>query len=257
MHIFTLQIGNFTLAPTWYGLMYALGFLIGFLFLRANIQWKDKKHLDSLLFFVFLSVILGGRIGYILLYNLDFYIQNPLEIISIWNGGMSFHGGFLGVLIGVYIFCKKYSYKYWDIMDIIAVIVPIALGLGRIGNWINGELPGYAIYRGPLPMMQNGVPHFPSPLFEMLLEGIILFGVLFTLFKLIPQKVGTGFLSSIFLIGYGLARLIAEQFRLPDIHIGYLFDTNWITLGMIYTIPMIIAGILLLIFSLQKKTQSI
>ncbi len=254
MSIFTFQIWNFTLAPSWYGLMYALGFLIGFFFLQAKIKWQNPKDLDSLLFLVFLGVILGGRLGYVFFYNFDFYLQNPIEIFKVWKGGMSFHWGFLWVLIGVYIFCKKYSYKYWWIMDYLAIITPVWLWLGRIGNWINGELPWYAIYRWPFPMMIDKIPHFPSPLFEMFLEWVTLFIVLFSLFKIFPKKIWTGFFSSIFLIGYGIARLIAEQFRLPDAHIGYLFDTNWITLGMIYTVPMIIIGLWLFIFSLRNKT---
>ncbi len=246
MYIFDVVIYGIHIAPTWYGLAYAFGFIICYFFMRYHFNFRESSHIDSFLTFVFFGIILGGRTGYIVFYDLPYFIEHPLQILKIWEWGMSFHGGFLGTVIAVYLYCRKYWYQFWSLIDTLAVIVPIALWLGRIGNWINGELPWYAPYSGIFPMNIGWISHFPSPLFEMLLEGIVLF-TLMLLSYLYIQKRKPWLLSWIFLIGYSSARLIAEGYRLPDAHIGYLFSTHWITLGILYTVPMMLYGIYLLI----------
>ncbi|GAB0174790.1 MAG: prolipoprotein diacylglyceryl transferase [Candidatus Altimarinota bacterium] len=245
--IFEISILGISIAPKWYGLMYALSFIICYQFMKKWSKFSSKE-MDSLLFYVFFGVILGGRLGYVIFYNLPYFIENPSEIFFIWQGGMSFHGGLIGVLISIYFFCGKYKKTFFSVTDPLSVIIPLALGLGRLGNFINQELLGFFPYSGPFAIVKNGASYFPSPLFEMLLEG----GMLFIIMLLSSKKIGFfsntslvkkyGTLSGIFLLGYGSFRLIAENFRLPDEHIGYLFQTNWITLGMIYTLPLILLG---------------
>lgn len=251
MHIFDISIFGLHIAPTWYGLMYAIGFIFCYHFIKKFGKLSTIE-LDSLLTYVFLGVILGGRIGYVLLYNRGYFVEHPWEIFAFWNWGMSFHGGFVWVLIAIFLFCKKYQKPFWEITDILAVCIPVALGLGRIGNWINNELPWYLGYSGVFAMRINGGSYFPSPLLQAFLEGIILTCIMFFCWKQfwVHKK---WFLSSIFLIGYGCVRLIAELFRLPDNHIWYLLGTEWLTLGMLYTIPMIIIWILLVSWPIQNN----
>lgn len=135
-----------TIAPTWYALMYILGFVAAWCFLKKYQHFRDTDDLDTLFFFAGLGVILGGRLGYVLLYEFEWYLANPLEILAIWKGGMSFHGGLLGVIFAVWLFSRRYRYEFWRLIDTIAVIVPVGLGLGRFGNYLNNELYGYAGY---------------------------------------------------------------------------------------------------------------
>lgn len=246
MYIFDISILGFHIAPTWYWLMYALGFSFCYFFV-----WKygtiKKNDLDTLLFYIFLWVIGWWRIGYVLFYNLSYFLEKPHEILFIWNWGMSFHGWFLGVLLATFIFAKKYKYTFFEITDILAVCLPVALGLGRIWNYINNELPWYAPYYGPFPMIIDQIPHFPNPLLEMLLEWIILFAIQYSIFRYSWLHKNQWSMSILFLLWYSSSRLISESFRLPDAHIWYLFGTHWITLGIIYTIPMFMIGIILLI----------
>ena len=251
MPIFETSLFGIHIAPTWYGLMYALGFAICYMFMKKNGPLK-VHHLDSLLTYVFFWILLGWRLGYVLFYNFGYFLENPSEILAFWNGGMSFHGWFLGTLIAVILFGRKYLYSFFSITDILAVIVPVAIGLWRLWNWINQELPGYTPYNGPFAMIINGQAHFPSPLLEMLLEGILLFLLLFSVWRYSNAKKYPWMLSGLFLIGYGIGRIFSENFRLPDAHIGYLLDTSWLTLGLIYTFPLLIAGIII-VFTARKN----
>jgi phosphatidylglycerol:prolipoprotein diacylglycerol transferase len=255
MYIFEASILGFHIAPTWYWLMYAIGFSFCYSFVGK--YWKVARNkMDTLLLYIFFWVIGGGRLGYVLFYNPSYFMSNPEEIVAIWNGGMSFHGGFLWVLIAVCIFGWKYRYRFFDITDILAVCLPIALGLGRIGNWINSELPWYAGYSWPFAMTIWDASYFPNPLLQAWLEGIVLFAIMLFSWRLTviwTLRPRPWVLSSIFLIWYALVRLFAEQFRLPDEHIGYLFGTWWITLGIVYTLPMLIAGLIIFIQTWQKK----
>lgn len=251
MYIFELSIFNLHIAPTWYWLSYAMGFIVCYFFVKKYLLFKEASHIDSLLSFLFFGIIIGWRIWYVILYNLSYFIENPLKIISIWEWWMSFHGWFIGTILAVYLFSKKYSYKFWKIIDTIAIIIPVAIWFWRIGNWINKELPWYTPYDGYFPMTIQGIKHFPSPLFEMILEWVCLSIVMLLFFKFL-RKNEPWIFSWIFLIWYSIARIISEQFRLPDSHIWYLLWTNWVTLGIIYTIPMLIGGLLLVYIKMKR-----
>lgn len=243
MSIFEISLFGIHIAPSWYGLMYALGFIGCYEYVRKNsvIQHAD---MESLLVYIFIGVIAWWRLGYVFLYNLDYFLSRPLEIFAVWQGGMSFHGWAIGVILMIILFSWNKKYKIFDVSDPIVTIIPLALGLGRIGNFINRELLGYFPYTWPFAIVENGVSHFPSPLLQFFLEGIILLTIML-IWKRVEKRRGrkAGYASAIFLWGYGVFRLFAEFFRLPDSHIWYLFGTEWITLGMIYTLPMILGSI--------------
>ena len=245
MSIFDISFFGLHIAPSWYGAMYAFWFIICYFFLKKYFIFHKNDDIDSLVTYVFLGIILGWRAWYIILYDPTYFLTNPVEIFSIWKWGMSFHGWLLGTIISVLLYCKKYRYKFWELIDTIAVIVPIAIWLWRLGNWINQELPWYSPYYGIFPMKINWINHFPSPLFEMLLEGIILFVIMILSYVFIKNK-KSGTLSWIFLIWYGSARIFAEFFRLPDTHIGYILWTEYITMWILYTIPMILSWVYIL-----------
>ena len=253
MYIFDIEFYGLHIAPSWYGLSYAFGFIICYFFIKKQFSFRNKIDIDNLLTFVFFWIILWGRIWYIFLYNLSFFIENPSFIFKIWEWWMSFHGWLVGTIISVYLFCKIYKYDFWGLIDKLAIITPIAIGLWRIWNWINKELPWYAPYDGFFPMNILWKKHFPSPLFEMLLEGILLFIIMYSFYKF-TKKYYPGFFSWIFLIWYSVMRIIAEQYRLPDSHIGYIFWTNYMTLWILYTVPLCIAWIL--IIALQYKNYN-
>ncbi len=229
----------------WYGLMYLLGFL-AFLTL-GRYQIKHKKWfgwtnvmLDDALFYGALGVILGGRIGYILFYQFSSFMQHPLDIFKIWQGGMSFHGGFLGVLIAMFFFTRKYPQKWLKIMDFVAPLVPIGLGAGRMGNFINGELWGRATnsaYGMIFPQVDNIARH-PSQLYEFTLEGITLFCLLWWFSR---KQRPTGAISALFLIGYGSFRFLVEFTRQPDDFLGLL--QLGLSMGQWLSLPMILLGI--------------
>ena len=250
MHIFEVSVFGIQIAPTWYWLMYTFGFIICYLFMKNNMKFRGDD-LDTLLMYVFFGVILGGRIWYVLLYNPMYFIENIKEVLSIWKGGMSFHGWLLWVITAVFLFAKRRQYSFWKVIDTLAIIIPIALWLWRIGNTINQELLGFSGYSWPLALQIQWISYFPSTLLEAWLEWILLFLVMlfFANFTHQWRQRSPAFLSSIFLIGYSVARLIAEQFRLPDAHIGYLWWTSWVTLGMLYTLPFLIWGIFLILSS--------
>ncbi|MDD2693972.1 MAG: prolipoprotein diacylglyceryl transferase [Candidatus Gracilibacteria bacterium] len=249
MSIFDFSFLGIHIAPTWYGLMYAIGFIACYEYIKKN-GYISTKDTDSLLLFVFLGVILGGRIGYVILYDFSYFLEHPMEIFATWNGGMSFHGGAIGVIIAIFLFAWKKKYNVFDVSDPIVTILPLALGLGRIGNYINQELLGFFPYSGPLAIEKNGISYFPSTLLEASLEGGLLL-IVMLVWKYFETKTGRkrGYASALFLGGYGIFRLFAELFRLPDVQIGYLFSTDWITLGMMYTIPMMLGSLVVFFFA--------
>ena len=234
----------------WYGLMYLLGFLAFFALGRSQIKHKPwfgwtNTMLDDALFYGALGVILGGRIGYVLFYQFASFIQHPLDIFKIWQGGMSFHGGFLGVLIAMFFFTRKYpqpsnSNQWLKIMDFVAPLVPIGLGAGRMGNFINGELWGRATnssYGMIFPQVDNIARH-PSQLYEFALEGIVLFAILWIFSR---KQHPTGAISALFLIGYGSFRFLVEYTRQPDEYLGLL--QLGLSMGQWLSLPMILLGV--------------
>jgi phosphatidylglycerol:prolipoprotein diacylglycerol transferase len=199
------------------------------------------------------GVILGGRLGSVLFYNFPYYMQDPLAILKVWEGGMSFHGGLMGVLIAVGLFCRREHKTYFAVTDFLAPVVPVGLGCGRIGNFINGELwgspsnlPWAMIFPDP---RAGGIPRHPSQLYEAALEGLVLFVMLWW-FSARPRPVMA--VSGLFLALYGLFRALVETIRVPDAQIGYLAG-NWLTMGMVLSLPMILAGIALLVMAYRTK----
>ena len=243
----------------WYGVMYLLAFLSAYLLARYRIKSEvlwNTKHVDDLIFYGALGAVLGGRLGYLMFYNWPFFISNPLTFFNFQNGGMSFHGGFLGVLLAMVIFNKKYQFTFFQTTDFIAPLIPLGLGFGRIGNYINGELWGRVTDSswGILAPDQSGLweKRFPTQLYEAFLEGFVLFCILWLFSNKKPQVMAT---SSLFLIFYGIFRFIIEFVRAPDSHIGYLaFD--WLTMGQLLSIPMIFIGIYLLIKSYRLEGRT-
>ncbi len=240
-----LQIGPVQIH--WYGVMYALTFLISYFYLmrskRLNENHFSPADREQLFFGAILGVILGGRIGYILFYNLSFYLQNPAQILAIWQGGLSFHGGVLGVLIALALYSKRKQKNFLMLGDTVVKMVPVGIFFGRIGNFINGELYGriaenYCMYFHTDPTNCR----YPSQLLESFLEGAVLFIILWLYDSKKTSKV-PGKLSALFLICYGILRTIAEFFREPDPQIGFLF--NRITTGQLLSSFMIIAGIII------------
>lgn len=231
---------------SWYGMMYVLGFVASYLLVRYQMKKKDfgisKVEIENLYFYLIIGLMVGARLGYVFFYDLKMYLQDPLEIVAIWKGGMSFHGGLIGVLIVGILFSWKNKKPFWKITDLIIVTAPIGLGLGRIGNFINGELYG-RVTDVPWGMVfPRGGPHprHPSQLYESVLEGGVLFLILWFLKD---RKLPTGGLLAIFLFLYGCFRFFVEFFREPDAHIGFILGP--FTLGQLLCSFMIVGGILL------------
>ena len=241
----------------WYSLAYIFGIIIGWWYGKKIIikrfQVNEDKSLsskfDDIITYIVIGIIIGGRLGYIIFYNFDFYIQNPLNVFKIWEGGMSFHGALIGVIIATYFFSKKEKISTFLLLDVIACVAPIGIFLGRLANFINGELVGkttdvpWSVIFPTIDMM----PRHPSQLYEAFFEGLILFIVINLILFKRDYKIGT--CSYMFLIFYGCFRIISEFFREPDIQVGYLF--NYLSMGSILSIMMIILGFL--IYNFVKK----
>ncbi len=243
-----VQLGPF--AVRWYALAYILGLVLGWRYMRALAvrppQAIGPERLDDLLVWVTLGVVLGGRLGYVVFYKPLHYLGHPLEVFYLWQGGMSFHGGALGVIAATALYCRKHRLSFLGVADLVACAVPIGLGLGRLANFINGELFGRASDAPWAMVFPHGGPlaRHPSQLYEALLEGLVLFLAMAWLWRKEALRLRIGWLSGAFLVGYGLARSLAEFFREPDAHIGFL--AGGVTMGQILSLPMLAVGIWLM-----------
>jgi phosphatidylglycerol:prolipoprotein diacylglycerol transferase len=243
------------LAVHWYGLAYVTGILLGWLYARRLVGnpslWKGDQspithgHLDDFLVWVAAGVVLGGRTGYILFYDLPAVLANPIRAIEIWNGGMSFHGGFLGAIIAIIIFARRNGIPVWSMLDTIAAVVPIGLFFGRIANFINGELWGRLSAMPWAVVFPTGGPfaRHPSQLYEAGLEGLLLVAILAVMIFRFRALKRPGVVAGTFVTGYALCRIFVELFREPDAQLGYLLGTGWLTMGMVLSLPMIAVGL--------------
>ncbi|KFZ38328.1 prolipoprotein diacylglyceryl transferase [Shewanella mangrovi] len=248
---------SFEPALRWYGFMYLVGFIAAMVLLnrkadRSNGIW-NREQVSDLLFYSFLGVILGGRIGYVLVYHFDYFLADPLYLFKITEGGMSFHGGLVGVILAMLFIAVRQKRSFWAVSDMVAPVVPIGLGAGRIGNFINGELWGRTTDVPWGMVFPNGgpLPRHPSQLYQFALEGVVLFLLLYWFSKRTSKA---GAVSGMFLLGYGIFRCVAELVRQPDAQMGYYW--LGLTMGQILSIPMILFG-LYLIFRKDKHIAAI
>ena len=235
----------------WYSLAYIFGILIGWWFgkkiinhiLKNNELKFDIKKFDDLISYIIISLIIGGRLGYIVFYNIEYYFLNPVDVFKIWEGGMSFHGALIGIIIGTYLFSRNKKVPTFFLLDIIACVSPIGIFLGRIANFINGELIGKATTMpwGVIFPTADLLTRHPSQLYEAVLEGLVLFLILNIL--IFKQKYEVGKSSYLFLIFYGVFRIISELFREPDIQLGYFL--NLFSMGTILSFFMILTGLII------------
>jgi len=253
----------------WYGVMYLVAFASAWYLGRKRTKQSggliSAEQMDDLIFYGAMGVVIGGRVGSVVFYNFDSFLANPLYLFKIWEGGMSFHGGFLGVLVAMEVYRRKLGCHFFQLTDYIAPLVPIGLAAGRLGNFINGELWGgpsnlpwamklscdifppqqYRDFAGALCT----TPRHPSMLYEMLLEGFVLFLILwFYTAKPRPLMAASG----VFLLGYGSFRSLVELIRLPDANLGYLLGTDWLTMGMTLSVPMIVVGVIILMMAYKR-----
>ena len=251
---FLINFGGF--GVRWYALAYIVGLLAGYWILRREARRHtapiDLAGIDSLLNHVLLGVILGGRIGFVLFYQPSYYLANPLDILKVWQGGMAFHGGLSGVIIAMWLFARRRGIPFLSVSDRVAMVVPIGLCLGRISNFINAELYGRVTDR-PWGMVfpgSDGMPRHPSQLYEAGLEGLVLFAVLWIIYRRGGRSI-PGLMTGVFVMGYGLARTFVEFFREPDAQLGFL--AGGVTMGQMLSGPMIIIGAVIIIKAMQAR----
>lgn len=238
-------------AVRWYALAYIAGLVIGWRLMRRLAAKPpftiDAEHIDDFLVWATLGVILGGRIGYVLFYNFGHFLSDPLQIIYVWQGGMSFHGGFLGVVVAGLWFCKRRGIEPLKLGDLLACVAPVGLFFGRVANFINGELYGRVtdVAWGVVFPRGGPDPRHPSQLYEAALEGLVLFVVINLLFRVEAIRERRGFLTGVFVAGYAISRAIVELFRQPDAHIGFL--SLGFTMGQWLSLPMLLIGLYMMI----------
>lgn len=259
----------------WYGVMYLVGFLAGWWLGRMRASKPESgwtpQQVDDMVFYIVLGVILGGRLGYILFYGFSGFIADPLSLIRVWEGGMSFHGGLIGVLVAVWLLARKQGHTFFELTDFIAPLVAVGLGTGRLGNFINGELwggptnlpwgmrvpcvevPALCSRLGMPEGASYSLPVHPNQLYEALLEGFALFVILWVFSRKSRPRMAV---SGLFLLCYGVFRFGVEFVRLPDAQIGYL-AFGWLTMGQILSFPMICFGIILLLLAYRKQNRNI
>ncbi len=266
-----VQLGP--LSVRWYGLMYLLGFTAAYFLVRKQIaespaqicssarvsgeaqQLTEFQHLDGLMFYLVIGVVAGGRLGYVLFYNLSWFLEHPLEIFATWHGGMSFHGGTLGALLAGFIYCRKFHLDFLLWADRFIVTAPLGLGFGRLGNFINGELYGRAADVPWAMVFPHGgnIPRHPSQLYEAALEGVLLFAILWPLRKR-PWPAGRK--TALFFMCYSVCRVIVEFFREPDAQLGFIFS-GWLTMGQLLSFCFMAAGVLLWIAAGRLGSKSL
>ena len=242
----------------WYGLMYLVGFgsawYLGNLRARRPGSGWNEQQVSDLIFWGAIGVVLGGRFGYVLFYNFDQFLQDPLWLFAVWEGGMSFHGGLLGVIAAIALFSWKYQKSFFDIGDFVAPLIPIGLGAGRVGNFIGGELWGRATDQSwgvVFPRAGDALARHPSQLYEFALEGVVMFLVLWFYSAKQQPKMAV---SGMFLILYGAFRSFVEFFREPDGHIGFV-ALDWLTMGQLLSLPMIVLGALLIAVAYSREQR--
>jgi phosphatidylglycerol---prolipoprotein diacylglyceryl transferase len=249
----------------WYSIAYILGILLGWFYANIIIKKKIKNNynltsiktseFDDLIIYLIIGIIVGGRLGYTLFYNFEFYSKNILESFKIWNGGMSFHGGLIGVIIATFIFSKKIKTNFFKFTDILACVAPIGFFLGRIANYINGELFGKATNLPWAVIFPHSgmIGRHPSQIYEALLEGVVLFFLINFLAIKKQLIIKTGYVSGIFLVSYSILRIFSELFREPDKQIGYLF--NYISMGTLLSAISLLAGLIILYIKKNEPTN--
>ncbi|MEQ9349297.1 MAG: prolipoprotein diacylglyceryl transferase, partial [Alphaproteobacteria bacterium] len=250
-----VEFGPF--AIRWYALAYVAGLLLGWRYARWML--REARHaitpvqVDDFLMWALIGVVLGGRLGYVLFYQPGFYLAEPLRILFVWQGGMSFHGGAVGVVVALWLFARKRHIPVLPLADAIAAAAPIGLFFGRIANFVNGELfgrlsdaPWAVVFPGGGPW-----PRHPSQIYEALLEGAFLFAVLYVLLRHTPLGRRPGAVTGVFVAGYGVTRFVAEMFREPDAHIGFL--AAGATMGQVLSLPMIVGGVALIAWAVRRR----
>jgi phosphatidylglycerol:prolipoprotein diacylglycerol transferase len=251
------------LAVRWYALAYIVGIIAGWFYARAIIAskrfWGGPAPLtvidfDDFIIWITLGIILGGRAGYVLLYNLPYFVEEPLRIFELWKGGMSFHGGVAGCIVAIVVFARSRGISMLSLGDVTAAVAPIGLFLGRIANFINGELWGRPTDVPWAMIFPNGgpIPRHPSQLYEATLEGVVLFIVLGLMVRAGALK-RPGVVTGTFALGYGVARVICELFREPDVQLGFLW--GGLTMGMLLCIPLMLGGIAVLVYALAREPK--
>jgi len=249
------------LAIRWYALAYIFGILFGWAYARAIIRspalWGGKppmtvEDFDDFILWVTLGIILGGRLGYVLFYNFPIYAANPLQIFELWTGGMSFHGGFVGCVLAVVLFARHRKIPFLSLGDVTCAVGPIGLFLGRLANFVNGELWGRPTDVPWAMIFPNGgpLPRHPSQLYEATLEGVVLFIVLAIAMRL-GALMRPGLVIGIFAVGYAIARTTCEFFREPDVQLGFLWQGT--TMGMLLSIPLFLAGVAFIVYAMKQS----
>jgi phosphatidylglycerol:prolipoprotein diacylglycerol transferase len=253
-----ISIGPFDIR--WYALSYMAGFLLGWWAIKKFLvkypsDYLTKEKIDNLLTWIIVGVILGGRLGYVIFYNADYYLSNPIDALKIWQGGMAFHGGLIGVITAMILFAWKNKMLFFAVADRVAVVTPIGLFFGRIANFINGELFGRAAdVPWAFVFREGDVARHPSQLYQAVTEGLILFTVLVFLQRYKYVRNHFGILSGLFLSGYAFMRFFIEYTRQPDTHLGFL--VIGLSMGQLLCIPMFLAGVIIMIYALRNHAKT-
>lgn len=257
-----IELGPFPVR--WYALAYLAGLLLGWWLAQRLIARNDLfaasgppklAQLDDFLLWAAIGIVCGGRLGFVLFYNLDYYLENPLEIIQPWRGGMSFHGGAAGLMVATYLFARRQALPFLTLMDVVTAVAPVGLFFGRIANFINGELYGRVSDVPWAILFPRGgyLPRHPSQLYEAALEGLVLFIVLMVLVFRVRALRWPGVIAGVFLAGYGVARSIVEFYREPDAQLGYL--AGGLTMGQVLSLPMILCGVIIVIWAARRQAR--